>query len=86
MSDDGEVKNYLLRQQDPKRESVKALKQLRYSVFAAGDSYNDTTMLSEADRGFLFRSPDNVKNEFSQFKSTEEYGDLMQMIRGELEG
>jgi hypothetical protein len=43
-------------------------------------------MLAEADRGFLFRSPDNVKNEFPQFKSAEEYGELMQMIRGELAG
>ena len=76
VSDDGEVKNYLLRQQDPKRESVKALKQLRYSVFAAGDSYNDTTMLAEADAGFLFRAPANVIEEFPQYASTDDYNTL----------
>ena len=83
---EGSVVDYRLRQPDQKRKAVAAFRGLNYYVIAAGDSYNDTTMLSEADRGFLFRSPDNVKNEFSQFKSTEEYGDLMQMIRGELEG
>ena len=76
VSDDGEVKSYLLRQQDPKRESVKALKQLRYSVFAAGDSYNDTTMLAEADAGFLFRAPANVIEEFPQYASTDDYNTL----------
>ena len=76
VSDDGEVRNYLLRQQDPKRESVKALKQLRYSVFAAGDSYNDTTMLAEADAGFLFRAPANVIEEFPQYASTDDYNTL----------
>ena len=76
VSDDGEVKNYLLRQQDPKRESVKALKQLRYSVFAAGDSYNDTSMLEEADAGFFFRAPGNVIEEFPQYASTDDYNTL----------
>ncbi len=37
-----------------------AFHELNYRVLAAGDSYNDTTMLAEADHGFLFRSPDNV--------------------------
>ena len=76
VSDDGEVRNYLLRQQDPKRESVKALKQLRYTVFAAGDSYNDTTMLEEADAGFLFRAPGYVIEEFPQYASTDDYNTL----------
>jgi phosphoserine/homoserine phosphotransferase len=76
VSDDGEIRNYLLRQQDPKRESVKALKQLRYSVFAAGDSYNDTSMLEEADAGFFFRAPGNVIEEFPQYASTDDYNTL----------
>ena len=83
---EGSVVDYRLRQPDQKRKAVAAFRGLNYYVIAAGDSYIDTTMFSEADRGFLFRAPDNVKNEFSQFKSTEEYGDLMQMIRCELEG
>lgn len=86
INEEGSVVNYRLRQPDQKRKSVAAFRGLNYHVIAAGDSYNDTTMLAEADRGFLFRSPDNVKNEFPQFKSAEEYGELMQMIRGELAG
>ena len=76
VADDGRVTNYLLRQKDPKRQSVKALKQLNYTVFAAGDSYNDTTMLEEADAGFLFKSPQNVIDEFPQYHHTESYYEL----------
>ncbi|MEE2615926.1 MAG: bifunctional phosphoserine phosphatase/homoserine phosphotransferase ThrH [Verrucomicrobiota bacterium] len=86
INEEGSVVDYRLRQPDQKRKAVAAFRGLNYHVIAAGDSYNDTTMLAEADRGFLFRSPDNVKNEFPQFKSAEEYGELMQMIRGELAG
>jgi len=76
VSDEGRVTNYVLRQKDPKRHSVRALKQLNYTVFAAGDSYNDTTMLEEADAGFLFRAPQNVIDEFPQYRVTEEYDTL----------
>lgn len=72
----GRVLGYRLRQSDPKRKSVIALKQLEFRVFAAGDSYNDTSMLQEADAGFLFRAPANVIDEFSQFSSTEDYDEL----------
>ena len=76
VSAEGRVTDYLLRQKDPKRQSVKALKQLKYTVFAAGDSYNDTTMLEEADAGFLFRAPQNVIDEFPQYQVTNEYSEL----------
>jgi phosphoserine/homoserine phosphotransferase len=56
---------------------VKALKKLAFTVHAAGDSYNDTTMLSEADRGVLFRCPDKVAEEFPQFRRTREYAELL---------
>jgi phosphoserine/homoserine phosphotransferase len=76
VSDDGRVTDYLLRQKDPKRQSVKALKRLNYTVFAAGDSYNDTSMLEEANAGFLFRAPQNVIDEFPHYKVTNEYTEL----------
>lgn len=76
----GNVTGYKLRQKDPKRKSVIALKQLQYKVFAAGDSYNDTTMLEEADAGFLFRAPQNVKAEFSQYLCTDDYAELRSFI------
>ena len=63
----GRVVDYRLRQPDPKRQSVRALKLLNFRVIATGDSYNDTTMLAEADAGILFRPPDNVIREFPQY-------------------
>ncbi|MEX2130402.1 MAG: bifunctional phosphoserine phosphatase/homoserine phosphotransferase ThrH [Pseudohongiellaceae bacterium] len=75
---DGRIVDYRLRQKDPKRQSVKAFHSLNYRVIAAGDSYNDTSMLIEADAGILFRAPVNVVKEFSQFPSVTEYLELKQ--------
>lgn len=72
----GRVTDYVLRQKDPKRQSVKAFHGLNYRVIAAGDSYNDTTMLSEADAGILFNAPDNVIAEFPQFPAVTGYDNL----------
>ena len=77
VADDRRVANYVLRQKDPKRNAVKALKKLNFIVYAAGDSYNDTTMLEEADAGFLFRAPENVVQEFPQYPLITEYDDLL---------
>ena len=74
--DAGRIINYHLRMKDHKREAVKAFKSLNYIVYAAGDSYNDTNMLGEADAGFLFKAPDNVIQEFPQFPVTCEYEEL----------
>jgi len=74
--DDGRVVDYKLRQEDPKRASVKALHSLNYRVLAAGDSYNDTTMLAEADVGFLIHAPRNVIEEFPQFKAVDSLAQL----------
>lgn len=74
----GRVVDYHLRQRDPKRQSVLALKTLYYRIIAAGDSYNDTTMLSEAHAGILFKAPDNVRREFPQFPAVDTYLALKQ--------
>ena len=74
----GRVVDYKLRQEDPKRASVKALHSLKYRVIAAGDSYNDTTMLSEADVGILIHAPQNVIEEFPQFQSVANLAELKQ--------
>ena len=76
--EEGRVVDYKLRQKDPKRASVKAFHSLNYRVIAAGDSYNDTTMLSEAEVGILFHAPQNVIDEFPQFRSEQEYAGLKQ--------
>ena len=73
IAEDGRVLDYKIRQKDPKRQSVKAFHGLNYRVIAAGDSYNDTTMLAEADAGILFKAPDNVIREFPQFPAVHDY-------------
>lgn len=72
----GKIVDYKLRQADPKRQCVKAFHQLNFRVIASGDSYNDTTMLSEADSGILFRAPQNVTEEFPQYPAVTRYEDL----------
>ncbi|HSP96459.1 MAG TPA: bifunctional phosphoserine phosphatase/homoserine phosphotransferase ThrH [Candidatus Dormibacteraeota bacterium] len=77
---DDKVRDYRLRIQDGKRRAVMALKLLNFAVVAAGDSYNDTAMLGEADAGILFCPPDNVVREFPQFPVTRTYDELRAAI------
>lgn len=72
----GKVTDYNLRQANPKRQAICALKSIYYRTIAAGDSYNDTTMLAEADAGILFHAPDNVIAEFPQYPAVHTYDDL----------
>jgi phosphoserine/homoserine phosphotransferase len=72
----GMVTDYILRQSDAKRQSVKAFHTLGFKVIASGDSYNDTSMLSEANAGILFRPPQNVMDEFPQFPVAREFDEL----------
>lgn len=74
--ENGMVSGYRLRMQDSKRQAVKAFRALNFRTVAAGDSYNDTTMLAEAHAGILFRPPDNVVEEFPQFPVTRTYDEL----------
>jgi phosphoserine/homoserine phosphotransferase len=73
---DGRIRDYRIRIRDGKRKAVMALKLLNFDVIAAGDSYNDTSMLAEADRGILFRPPENVMRDFPQFPVTRTYDEL----------
>ncbi len=76
VDDAGRVVDYALRQRDPKRQSIIALHSLYYRIIAAGDSYNDTTMLREADAGILFKAPQRVIDEFPQFPAVHSYDEL----------
>jgi len=76
----GRIRDYRLRLPDQKRESVQALRALRFRVIAAGDSYNDTTMLGAADAGILFRPPPNVVRDFPQYPVTATYEALERAI------
>jgi phosphoserine / homoserine phosphotransferase len=72
----GRIVDYRLRQPDAKRQAVLALRGLNFQTIAAGDSYNDTRMLAEADHGVLFCPPENVIREFPQFPVTQSYDEL----------
>ncbi|UCE31837.1 MAG: bifunctional phosphoserine phosphatase/homoserine phosphotransferase ThrH [Burkholderiales bacterium] len=77
---DGTVRDYHLRMRDQKRAAVQALKALNFRVLAAGDSYNDTSMLDAADVGFFFRPPASIVDQFPQYPVTTEYPDLAAAI------
>ena len=74
------IVGYKLRQPDPKKKVVQALQSLEYKVFAFGDSYNDTSMLLQADLGILFRPPDNVIADFPQLPVCHTYDELRKLL------
>ncbi len=81
---DGRVVGYRLRQQDGKRKVVEGLQSMNFKVVAMGDSYNDVTMLQAAERGFLFRPPANVIDEYPQFPVTSAYNELKPLVENAL--
>jgi len=80
VSGDGRIVDYRLRITDGKTKAVRAFKNLNFQVIAAGDSYNDTGMLKEASAGILYCPPDNVIEEFPQFKVTRNYGEFKEAL------
>lgn len=80
VDDSGRITSYRLRQKDQKRHAVAALKSLNFKVVAAGDSYNDTSMLAEAHAGILFSAPENVIREFPQYPHVDTYDELRGLI------
>ena len=84
VTDGDRIVGYRLRQPDQKRRAVEALQGLDFRVIAAGDSYNDISMLAAADRGFLFKSPANIRAEFPHFTAVDEFDELLPLIVAEL--
>lgn len=83
---DDRITGYELRQPDQKRQAVAAFQSLNYQVIAAGDSFNDVSMLAKADHGILFRAPENVVREFPDYPAVEAYGQLLEEIRKRRQG
>ena len=77
---EGYVSAYRLRQPNPKFHAVQALQRLNFKVIAAGDSYNDTGMLSAADAGFFIHPPAGIVAEFPQFPVNHSYAELKASI------
>ena len=75
------IVDYQLRIREQKREAVGAFRRMNYHVISAGDSYNDTAMLAEANVGFLIHAPENVKQQFPQFKPVESHAALLELIK-----
>ena len=74
------LKDYSLRQPENKKRVVQALKALKYRVFAAGDSYNDIQMLTEADLGLFFQAPKHIRDEYSDINGVENYVELKKVF------
>lgn len=73
---EGRILNYRLRQKDQKRKAVEALRSLAFQVIAAGDSYNDLSMLEAAHHGILFRPPPKLQEEYPHFPVTQTHAEL----------
>jgi phosphoserine / homoserine phosphotransferase len=80
MDENNMIIDYKLRQKDPKRKTVQALQSLEYKVISFGDSYNDISMLSQADAGMLFNPPDNVIKDHPEFPVTHNYEELKKLL------
>lgn len=74
------IRDYKLRQPDPKRRTVQAFQDLKYKVLAFGDSYNDISMLQQAEVGILFCPPDNVVKDYPEFPVARNYNELKAII------
>lgn len=77
---DGMILSYRLRQHEGKKRAVAALQSLGFSVVAAGDSYNDVSMLAQAQAGILFRAPDTILSEFPRFLTATTHEELLERI------
>lgn len=81
IADNGEITDYKLRKNGTKLETVKALQSIGFETIAAGDSYNDLGMIRASKAGFLFRSPEKIKNENKDVQTLETYEELLCEIK-----
>lgn len=86
IADNGVITDYKLRKNGTKLETVKALQSVGFEIIAAGDSYNDLGMIRAGKAGFLFRSPEKIKNENKDVKTVETYEELLSEIRKAISG
>jgi len=80
IDEENRIVDYKLRQKDPKRKTVEALQGLQYKVIAIGDSYNDISMLQQAQVGILFRPPDNVVKDYPELPVVHDYEELKKIL------
>jgi len=78
--EDDTIVNYRLRQNNQKQRAIEALHSLNFTTIAAGDSFNDTTMLAAARAGIFFKPSQLVIEQFPQFPVTHNYQQLRSQI------
>lgn len=78
---EGRISDFCLRQQDGKRKAVEAFHSAGMTITAAGDSYNDISMIKKADHGVLFMPPDNIVAEFPELPVARDFNTLMNEIK-----
>tara|TARA_B100000795_G_scaffold239323_1_gene200913 strand:- start:290 stop:901 length:612 start_codon:yes stop_codon:yes gene_type:complete len=76
----GSIVDFQLRQEDQKTKAVEALQNLNFKVISAGDSYNDTGMLQQADSGIFFCPPESIIKEFPQFPVARNYTEFKSLL------
>ena len=81
---DDVITGYKLRQENNKQKVVQALKQLKFKVFASGDSYNDINMLRKADLGIFFQAPDHIKEEYPDLLTASSHDELKSILESNL--
>jgi phosphoserine / homoserine phosphotransferase len=81
VSDNGNIIGYNLRIEDQKTRAVESFHKLGFTVYAAGDSYNDIGMLKAADKGILYRAPKILASEYSNFETAEDYKNLYKLLK-----
>ena len=81
--ENNQLKGYTLRQKENKKKVVQSLKEMKFKVFASGDSYNDIQMLQEADLGVFFQAPKHIREEFSEISGVESHDELRAVLTSE---
>ena len=83
---DGEITGFKMRQENQKFHAVQALQSIGFDTIAAGDSFNDLAMIRASQKGFLFRTTDQIKADNPDLEAFTEYGDLLAAIKKVIEG
>lgn len=81
VAEDGSITGYKMRCEKSKYTTVKALQSIGYETIASGDSFNDLGMIQASRAGFLFKSTEQIKKDYSQIPAYEEYDELLAAIR-----
>ena len=78
---DGEILSHVMRVENSKLTTVKALQSIGYETIAAGDSYNDLGMIRAGKAGFLFKSTPQIIAANPDIQAFEEFPELLEAIR-----